>query len=113
MADPTPDPPPAPAARGFPFLTAGAALAILFAFVGLVVWAYNSPNPLGGPKAEPAPDPAAKLAEVKARNRALLDGAGAKMSADAAAAELRARAKADGRLPFPIPEPAAPGAKKN
>jgi hypothetical protein len=109
------DPTPAPEARGFPFLTAAAALATLFVFVGLVVVAYNSPNYLGEPKAEPKADPAAKLADVKARNQALLDGAGAKMSVEAAAAELRDRAAKDGRLPFPAPGPAAPAAdpKKN
>jgi hypothetical protein len=97
--------------RGFPFLTAAAAFATLFAFVGLVVWAYNSPNYLGEPEAEPQPDPVVRLNEVKGRNQALLDGKGAKMPVVAATAELVEKLKTEkDRLPFPAPEPPQPPA---
>jgi hypothetical protein len=100
-----------PAPRGFPFLTAAAAFAMLFAFVGLVVLAYNSPNYLGETEAEPRPDPAAKLDEVKARNQALLDGKDARMPVSAATAELLGKLKSEkDRLPFPAPPPPQPPA---
>ena len=113
MADTQPDTQPAEEARGFPFLTAAVTLAILFVFLGLMVVAYQSPNYLEEKKdaAEPKADPATKLAEIRAKNQAALDGAGAKMSVSAATADLLDRAKADGKLPFPVPMPAAPGAE--
>lgn len=106
-----PDTPTAPEARGFPVLTVAASLATLFVFLGLVVLAYNSPNYLGEAKTEPKADPAAKLAEVRAKNQALLDGNGAKASVAAATAELLGKLKTEkDRLPFPAPEPVAPPA---
>ena len=103
-----------PEARGFPFVTAALTVATLFVFLGLMVLAYNSPNYLDAGKekdaAEPKADPAAKLAEIRAKNRAALEGAGGKMSASAATAELLDRARKDGKLPFPVEPPAQPAA---
>jgi hypothetical protein len=99
-----------PEARGFPYITVGATLAVLFAFLGLMVLAYQSPNYLdeAKPDGEPKADAATRLNEVRAKNQAILDGTGSKMSAAAATAELLDRVKKDGKLPFPMPEPAAP-----
>lgn len=35
---------PQPEARGFPFITVAATLAVLFLFLGLMVYVYRSPN---------------------------------------------------------------------
>lgn len=103
--------PRAPEAKGFPFVTVAASLATFFVFLGLTVLAYNSPNYLGETKTEPKADPATKLAEVKAKNQALLDGAGAKMPVSAATADLLGKLHSEkDRLPFPAPEPAPPPA---
>ena len=106
-----------PPAPRFPYVTVAATLATLFLFLGLVLLVYRSPSYLGEPPADPRPDGAAKLADVKARNQPVLDGSdpGVKMPVDAAAAELAARAaKAkdegheQGVLPYPVePPPAA------
>jgi hypothetical protein len=105
--------------RGFPYVTAVATLAGLFLFFGLVLVVYDSPNFLGEPPGEEQPkpvDPAARLDEVKARNRAVLDGTdpGVKRSLEQATAEVlagTATTKDDenphGRLPFPVAKPAA------
>ena len=71
--------------RGFPFITVVATLATLFLFIALMMVAYQSPGYLNdaAQPAEPKPDPAAKLAEVRAKNQAILDGnptTGTKMS---------------------------------
>lgn len=106
----------AEAARGFPYLTAIATLATLFLFLGLMIVAYRSPNYLGDPtlSAEPKADPAAKLAEVRARNEAIVEGnpgTGTKMSvADATAKLLGSLRSEKDALPFPMPEPPAPPA---
>lgn len=95
-----------PERRGFPFITALAAVATLFVFLGLMVLAYRSPNYLDDTKTEPKADPAAKLDEVKARNEAALKGVGAKMSLDEAHGKLSSGLKGpNDKLPFPIPEP--------
>ena len=106
-----------PQARGFPFVTVLATLATLFLFVGLMVIAYRSPNYLAEPAkpaGEPKPDPAAKLAEVRAKNQAILDGnpaTGTKMSVRHATAELLGKLKSEkDTLPFPMPEPPQPPA---
>ena len=108
---PTASPPP-----GFPFATAAATLLALFLFAVLVVVVYRSPNYLGGPTPEPVADPAEKLNEVKARNRAVLDGSDptVKMSVEQAAAEVLAHAakskddqNKQGRLPLPAEPKAA------
>lgn len=122
MADaPNPTGEPAQEPQGFPVATALASLVGLFLFLGLVLVAYYSPNYLGGAAAEPKADPAAKLADVRAKNQAVFDGAdpAVKMSADRATAELLAgidKAKTDknkvGRLPFPAEPKAAPGDAK-
>ncbi len=104
-------------ARGFPFITAATSLGILFTFLVLMVLAYRSPNYLDEYKTNPQPIERVKLDEMKARNQALLDGANAKMPVSTATAELLGQLKSEtDRLPFPIPEPAAPIApapKKN
>jgi hypothetical protein len=99
--------------RGFPFVTVLATFITLFAFLGLVVLAYNSPNYLGETKAEPKVDPAAKLSEVKARNQAALDGgSGAKMSVSEATTRLLTNLKTEkDTLPFPTQEPPQPEPK--
>src|SRR5262249_22491357 len=114
MADPSTNPAEELEAKGFPFITVGASLLTFFAFLGLMVLAYNSPNYLeskGEQKTEPKADPATKLEEIRSRNQAVLDGSGAKMSVGAATGELLGKLKSEkDRLPFPIPEP--PEAKK-
>ena len=101
---------------GFPFATVLATLATFFLFAGLVVVAYNSPNYLGETKTEPKADPSAKLAEVRAKNQAALDGNDPKMKTPLAKAmaEILTIAEKDKALPFPIEkkaEPKAPDAK--
>jgi hypothetical protein len=117
MADtPSRTPEPNPEPRGFPFATALAALVGLFLFAGLVLVAYYSPHYLDAP-AEPKADPAAKLADVRAKNQAVLDGTDptSKLSVGRATAEVLTfaeKAKDDknkvGRLPFPVEPKAAP-----
>ena len=106
---------PAEKPKGFPFITALATLVTLFAFLGLMVLAYRSPNYLGDTKVEPKVDPAAKLDEVRARNQAALDGnpgSGAKMSVSAATAELLGKLKSEkDTLPFPTEPPPQPAAE--
>ena len=108
----TPDPRP----KRFPVFTVIATLATLFLFVALMGVAYQSPGYLNepAPAAEPTIDPAAKLAEVRVKNRAILDGdpiTGTKMSVKAATTELLGKLKSPkDTLPFPIPEPAQPPA---
>jgi hypothetical protein len=105
-----------PEARRFPLFTVLATLATLFLFVALMMVAYKSPGYLNeaAQPAEPKPDPAAKLAEVRAKNQAILDGnpaTGTKMSVQHATAELLGKLKSDkDTLPFPMPEPAPPPA---
>jgi hypothetical protein len=98
--------------KSFPFITVLATLIALFAFLGLAVLAYNSPNYLGETKAEPKIDPATKLEEVKARNQAALEGkpgSGARMSVSEATSRLLGTLKSEkDTLPFPTPEPPQP-----
>jgi hypothetical protein len=98
--------------RGFPFLTVLATLVTLFAFLGLMVLAYRSPNYLGESKAEPKVDPAVQLNEVRARNQAVLagnPGTNTKMSLSEATSLLLEKLKTEkDTLPFPTPEPPAP-----
>jgi hypothetical protein len=103
--------------RGFPFVTVLATLATLFLFVGLMVIAYRSPNYLAEPvkpEGEPKTDPATKLAEVRAKNQAILDGdpaTGTKLSVRHATTELLGKLKSEkDTLPFPMPEPVQPPA---
>ena len=97
MADTTKPP-------GFPFATVLATLATLFLFAGLVVVAYNSPNYLGDAKTEPKADPATKLAEIRAKNQAALDGNDPKMKTPVAKAmaEIVTIAEKTNELPFPV-----------
>jgi hypothetical protein len=100
--------------RSFPFITVIATIITLFAFLGLMVLAYNSPNYLGETKVEPKIDPANKLNEVRARNQAVLDaqpGSGGKMPISEATARLLGSLKSEkDTLPFPMPEPPVPPA---
>ena len=103
--------------RRFPVFTVLATVATLFLFVALMLVAYRSPNYLGEyppPSTEPSSDPAAKLAEVRSKNQAILDGnpsTGTKMSVKKATGELLGKFKSEtDTLPFPIPEPAEPPA---
>ncbi|AWM40844.1 hypothetical protein GobsT_06020 [Gemmata obscuriglobus] len=102
----------------FPFVTVGAALGVLFTFLFLM-WLVTTREKeadaqrAADTKAEPKPDAATKLDEVKARNEAALNGVGAKMSRDEARGKLLARLKGPGdTMPFPVPEPAQPAAPK-
>lgn len=112
--------PAATESKGFPFVTAGAALGVLFAFLALTMVAYRSPGALdpapdGAKAAEPVPDADAKLSEVRARNEAALNGIGAKMPLRDAHGKLLGTLKGpNDSLPFPTPEaPVAPPAKKD
>jgi hypothetical protein len=113
MSDAPAPPAEVPAPR-FPFVTAGAALGVLFAFLFLMWLAAQKENPLEPPppdlaeqKAEPKLDAGAKLDEVQARNKAALDGVGAKMSLREAHGKLLGTLKGPtDTLPFPTPEPA-------
>ncbi len=106
---------------GFPFITVGAAVGVLFAFLFLMWLAASKENPLAQPKPdvteakdEPKLDAAAKLAEVQARNEAALKGVGAKMSRDEAHGKLMGTLKGpNDKLPFPTPEPPTPVVKKD
>jgi hypothetical protein len=124
MTDPNTETGDTPQAQRFPFVTVAATLATLFVFLGLMVFAYRSPNGPDAPKpdatdakGEPKLDAAAKLDEVKARNEAALNGVGAKMSQREARDALIAKLKGpNDKLPFPTPEPpvpAAPAPKKD
>ena len=104
---------------GFPYLTVLATLGALFLFAGLAVIAYRSPNYLGDAGTEPKTDPATKLHDIDARNRAVLDGydpgttrtVGESASHLAATAELHKDEKHPrGYLPFPV-EPKVKDAK--
>jgi hypothetical protein len=98
-----------PKPKGFPFITVIATLITLFAFLGLTVLAYRSPNYLGETKTEPKTDPAAKLEEVRSKNQAALEGqpgGGHKMSVSEATDRLLGTLKSEkDKLPFPTPEP--------
>lgn len=101
-----------PEPRGFPFITAIATLLTLFAFLGLMVLAYNSPNYLGETRSEPKMDPAVKLEEARARNQAVLEGkpgSGSAMSVPEATSRLLGSLKSQkDALPFPTPQPPPP-----
>jgi hypothetical protein len=100
---------PEPKPKAFPFVTVFATLIGLFAFLGLTVWVYRSPNFLGETKSEPKVDPATKLEEVRERNQAVLDGkpgSGGKMSVSEATDRLLGTLKSEkDKMPFPTPEP--------
>lgn len=102
--------------KRFPIVTVLATLATLFLFVALMVVAYQSPGYLNepAPPPEPRPDPATKLADVRSKNRAILDGdrsTGTKMSVKKAGAELIGQLKSSkDTMPFPVPEPEQPPA---
>ena len=106
--------------KGFPFVTVGASLGVLFAFLALTAIAYRSPSALdpapdGARATEPTPDAAAKLSEVRARNEGALNGVGAKMPLREAHGKLLGTLKGPtDALPFPTPEaPLPPPAKKD
>ena len=106
--------------KGFPFVTVGASLGALSAFLVLTVIAYRSPNyldpaPGASKAADPAIDAAAKLSEIRARNEGALNGVGAKMPLREAHGKLLGTLKGpNDALPFPTPEaPVAPPAKRD
>jgi hypothetical protein len=125
MTDPNSEPASAlEKTQRFPFVTVVVTIAILFAFLGLMWLATRKGNPLEEPKpeaadatTEPKLDAGAKLDEVKARNRAALDGVGAKMPLRDAHGKLLGTLKGpNDTLPFPTPEPVVtlvPTAKKD
>ncbi len=102
---------------GFPFLTAGTALVVLFTFLGLTWLMYHRPNPLASPTPTPEAGEAKTapptLDEIKKRNDAALGGVGAKMSRDEARTRLLTTLKKPtDTLPFPTPEPLTPAPPK-
>ena len=103
-------------AQRFPFITVGAAVGVLFAFLFLIWFVTNRESVLDAKieaKAEPKPDAAAKLDEVKARNEAALNGVGAKMTREEARGKLLGTLKGpNDKLPFPTPEPVVVAPKK-
>lgn len=101
---------------GFPYITALAALAGLFLFVGLVLLLYDLPNPLIESQPEQQSDPVAKFEAVRSRNVPVLNGTDptVRMSNGESTAALLDRAAKSknveaphGRLPFPV-EPRMP-----
>lgn len=110
----TPDNSTAPRNQGFPFITVGATVGVLFVFLFLMWLAARKENPLESPKPDAGEVKAAQsLDEIKARNEAALNGVGAKMSRDEARGKLLATLKSpNDKLPFPTPEPSAPAAPK-
>lgn len=106
-----------PEPQSFPFITVGASVGVLFAFLFLMWLVTSRENVLDASKTdlkgEPKPDAAAKLDEVKARNEAALNGVGAKMPRDEARGKLLSTLKGpNDKMPFPTPEPPAPVAPK-
>ena len=100
----------------FSIATALATLVAIFMFVGVVMFVYRSSNPLMESKRELDPDPIEKLHDVRARNRAVLDGSDptVKMSIEQSTSAIMDRAAKSkdehspyGRLPFPV-EPSKP-----
>jgi len=98
----------------FPYLTVLASLLTLFLFVALMLLAYYSPDALAPSTSEDQEtlDPASKLAEIKAKNQAILEGrpeTGTQMSVDAALEKLLNQLHSEkDTLPFPKPLPLPP-----
>lgn len=97
--------------KGFPFVTVGASLGVLFAFLALTVlvprWtSFMERTPDGATKAaEPALDAAAKLSDIRARNEGALNGVGAKMPLREAHGKLIGTLKGPNDvMDFPKPE---------
>lgn len=112
--------PRSPGTPRFPFVTVGAALGVLFAFLFLMWFVTARENLAEAQRAadvqkdQPKPDAATKLDEVKARNEAALNGVGAQMSRDEARGKLLSKLKGpNDRMPFPMPEPTQPATKKD
>lgn len=104
----------------FPFVTVGAALGVLFAFLFLMWFvtarenAAEAQRAVDAQKDQPKPDAATKLDEVKARNEAALNGVGAPMSRDEARGKLLSKLKGpNDQMPFPKPEPTQAVPKKD
>ena len=104
-------PPDAHAESSFSIATALTTLVALFLFFGIVMFIYRSSNPLAESKREPERDPIERLDDVRARNKAILDGSDptVKMSNEQSMAEIVNRASKSktehspyGRLPFPV-----------
>ncbi|MCS7020364.1 MAG: hypothetical protein NZ703_14795 [Gemmataceae bacterium] len=95
----------------FPYLTVVATLLTLFLFASLMLLAYYSPY---APQADSETDadvldPMTKMAEIRAKNQAILEGrqdAGTQMSLQAAMSELLSKLRTEkDTLPFPKPPP--------
>lgn len=119
MAD-TSTPNTEPRTPRFPFVTVGAALGVLFAFLFLMWFVTVRENLAEAQRAadaqkdQPKPDAATKLDEVKARNEAALNGVGAPMSRDEARSKLLTKLKGpNDQMPFPLPEPTQAVPKKD
>jgi hypothetical protein len=104
---------------GFPSLTVLATLLTLFLFAALMLLAYYSPYVPRPATAEDLeiPDPASKLAEIKAKNQAILEGrpeTGTQMSLEAAMEKLLSQLRSEkDTMPFPKPPPPPPPETKD
>jgi hypothetical protein len=91
-----------------------ASLLTLFLFVALMLLAYYSPDAIAPPSGDDQEtlDPARKLAEIKDKNQAILEGrpeTGTQMSVDAAVEKLLNQLRSDkDTMPFPKPLPLPP-----
>jgi biopolymer transport protein ExbD len=98
----------------FPYLTVLASFLTLFLFMALMLLVYYSPSTVPPSTAEDQEtlDPVSKLAEIKAKNQAILEGrpeTGTQMSVDAAVEKLLNQLRSDkDTMPFPKPLPLPP-----
>lgn len=102
-------------AQGFPYLTVLATLLTLFLFAALMLLAYHSPynqRVETDVSIDNKLDPETKLAEIRAKNQAILEGkpeSGVRMSLQAAMGELLSKLQDEQDvLPFPQPPPLPP-----
>ncbi len=98
----------------FPYLTVLASVLTLFLFMALMLLVYYSSSAVtpSAPDDQEPLDPGRKLAEIKAKNQAILEGrpeTGTQMSVDAAFEKLlnQLRSETD-IMPFPKPLPLPP-----
>jgi len=105
---------------GFPFLTVLLTLLILFLFATLMLLTYNysfyAPLSSSAEDQETA-NPARKLAEIQAKNQAILEGrpeTGTAMSLEKAMDQLLSQLRSEkDTMPFPKPLPAPPAETKD
>ena len=105
---------------GFPVLTVISTLVILFLFATLMLLAYYysfyaPPSPTE--EDQETADPARKLAEIQAKNQAILEGrpeTGTAMSLEKAMDQLLSQLRSEkDTMPFPKPSPAPPAETKD